>query len=79
MTQIRRYLKTLLTALALLMPLGAWASGDSKKALIDMDFKLKEFNVNDGEGWGGFSGKAHFWATNDEFIIRDCLYAHFCR
>ncbi len=69
MTQIRRYLKTLLTALALLMPLGAWASGDSKKALIDMDFKLKEFNVNDGEGWGGFSGKAHFWATNDEFII----------
>ncbi|SEA14974.1 hypothetical protein SAMN05216462_0804 [Xylanibacter ruminicola] len=69
MTQIRRYLKTLLTALALLMPLGAWASGDSKKALIDMDFELKEFNVNDGEGWGGFSGKAHFWATNDEFII----------
>ena len=69
MTQIRRYLKTLLTALTLLMPLGAWASGDSKKALIDMDFKLKEFNVNDGEGWGGFSGKAHFWATNDEFII----------
>ena len=69
MTQIRRYFKTLLTALALLMPLGAWASGDSRKALIDMDFKLKEFNVNDGEGWGGFSGKAHFWATNDEFII----------
>ena len=69
MTQIRRYFKTFLMALALLMPLGAWACGDSKKALIDMDFKLKEFNVNDGEGWGGFSGKAHFWATNDEFII----------
>jgi len=51
------------------MPLAAWACGDSKKALIDMDFKLKEFNVNDGEGWGGFSGKAHFWATKDEFII----------
>lgn len=69
MTQIRRYFKTFLMALALLMPLGAWACGDSKKALIDMDFKLTEFNVNDGEGWGGFSGKAHFWATNDEFII----------
>ncbi len=69
MTQIRRYFKTLLTALVLLMPLAAWACGDSKKALIDMDFKLKEFNVNDGEGWGGFSGKAHFWATKDEFII----------
>ena len=69
MTQIRRYFKTFLMALAFLMPSGAWASGDSKKALIDMDFKLTEFNVNDGEGWGGFSGKAHFWATNDEFII----------
>lgn len=69
MTQIRRYFKTFLMALALLMPLGAWACGDSKKALIDMDFKLTEFNVNDGEGWGGFSGKAHFRATNDEFII----------
>ena len=69
MTQIRRYFKTFLMALALLAPSGAWACGDSKKALIDMDFKLKEFNVNDGEGWGGFSGKAHFWATNDEFII----------
>ena len=69
MTQIRRYFKTFLMALALLAPSGAWACGDSKKALIDMDFKLTEFNVNDGEGWGGFSGKAHFRATNDEFII----------
>ena len=69
MTPIRRYFKTLLTALVLLMPLGTWASGDSKKAVVDMDFKLTDFNVKDGEGWGGFSGKAHFWATKDEFII----------
>ena len=38
MTQIRRYFKTLLTALMLLMPLGTWASGDSKKVLLDTDF-----------------------------------------
>lgn len=69
MTQIRRYFKTLLTALVLLMPLVTWASGDSKKAVVDMDFKLTEFSVKDYGGWGHFSGKGHVWATNDEFII----------
>ena len=38
MTPIRRYFKTLLTALVLLMPLASWASGDSKKVLLDTDF-----------------------------------------
>ena len=71
MTQIRRCLKTLLTALAFLMPLVIWANGDSEKVLLDTDFKLTDFNVSAGEGvWeGNFSGKGHLLVKGNEFII----------
>ena len=67
MNQIRRYLKTLLTALALLMPLALY----SQKVLLDMDFKLTDYNVRAGEGvWeGNFSGKGHLLVKENEFII----------
>lgn len=73
MTQNRRYLKTLLTALALLMPLGAWASGDSKKVVIDADISITEYRVKDNselrvEIEPG-KVKAHITVTKDEFII----------
>lgn len=47
MTPIRRYFKTLLTALVLLMPLATWASGDSKKVIIDADISITEYRVKD--------------------------------
>ena len=50
--QTMRYYKTLLTVLVLLMSLGAWASGDSEKAVVDMDFKLTDFSVKDYGGVG---------------------------
>ena len=67
MNQIRRYLKTLLTALALLMPLALY----SQKVLLDTDFKLTDYNVRAGEGvWeGNFSGKGHLLVKENEFII----------
>ena len=67
MTQIRRYLKTLLTALALLMPLALY----SQKVLLDTDFKLTDYNVRAGEGaWErNFSGKGHLLVKENEFII----------
>lgn len=73
MTQIRRYLKTLLTALALLMPLGAWASGDSKKVVIDADISITEYRVKDNHDLRveiePGKVKAHITVTKDEFII----------
>ena len=73
MTPIRRYFKTLLTALVLLMPLGAWASGDSKKVIIDADISITEYRVKDNselrvEIKPG-KVKAHITVTKDEFII----------
>ena len=67
MNQIRLYLKTLLTALALLMPLALY----SQKVLLDTDFKLTDYNVRAGEGvWeGNFSGKGHLLVKENEFII----------
>ena len=67
MNQIRRYLKTLLTALALLMPLALY----SQKVLLDTNFKLTDYNVRAGEGvWeGNFSGKGHLLVKENEFII----------
>ena len=65
MTQIRRYFKTLLTALMLLMPLGTWASGDSKKVLLDTDFgrdtTLNKYSLEVLKG--------HIRVTKDEFTI----------
>ena len=62
MTQIRRYFKTFLMALALLMPLGAWACGDSKKVLLDTDF-------DKGTTIDYLVSKGHIQVTKDKFII----------
>lgn len=73
MTQIRRYFKTFLMALALLMPLGAWASGDSKKVVIDADISITEYRVKDNSDLRveiePGKVKAHITVTKDEFII----------
>ena len=73
MTQIRRYFKTFLMALALLMPLGAWASGDSKKVVIDADISITEYRVKDNHDLRveiePGKVKAHITVTKDEFII----------
>ena len=65
MTPIRRYFKTLLTALVLLMPLASWASGDSKKVLLDTDFgrdtTLNKYSLEVLKG--------HIRVTKDEFTI----------
>ena len=65
MTQFRRYLKTLLTVLALLVPLASWASGDSEKALLDTDFgrdtTLNKYSLEVLKG--------HIRVTKDEFTI----------
>ena len=73
MTQIRRYFKTFLMALALLMHLGAWASGDSKKVVIDADISITEYRVKDNSDLRveiePGKVKAHITVTKDEFII----------
>ena len=69
----KRYLKTLLTALALLMPLALWASGDSKKVLIDTDISITEYRVNGNSDLRveikPGKVKAHITVTKDEFTI----------
>ncbi len=73
MTLIRRYLKTLLTVLALLVPIASWASGDSKKVVIDADISITEYRVKDNHDLRveiePGKVKAHITVTKDEFII----------